>query len=82
MKYENVNDTYNAFHDKYVQIMDKNAPYKTLSKKESKLLLKPWITKSILQSIKIKNNYYKKYIKNKKVFGMKDINTIGIKLIC
>ena len=68
MKYEYVNDMYNAFHDKYVQIIDNNAPYKTLSKKESKLRLKPWISRSILQSIKIKNNYYKKYIKKQESF--------------
>ena len=63
MKYENVNNMYSAFHDKYVEIIDKNAPYKTLSKKESKLKLKPWITKSILQSIKIRDKYQKKYIR-------------------
>ena len=59
---------YNAFHDKYVEIIDKNAPYKTLSKKESKLKLKPWITKSILQSIKIRDKYQKKYIRKHENF--------------
>ena len=68
MKYENVNDMYNAFHDKYVEIIDKNAPYKTLSKKESKLKSKPWITKSILQSIKIRDKYQKKYIRKQENF--------------
>ena len=68
MKYENVNDMYNVFHNKYIEIIDKNAPYKTLSKKESKLKLKPWITKSILQSIKIRDNYQKKYIRKQDSF--------------
>ena len=40
---------YNAFHTTFLQMIDKNAPYKTLSKSEKKLKEKPWITKSILQ---------------------------------
>ena len=68
MKYENVNDIYNAFHNKCIEIIDKNTPYKTLSKKGSKLKLKPWITKSILQSIKIRDNYQKKYIRKQDSF--------------
>ena len=68
MKYENVNNMYNAFHNKYIEIIDKNAPYKTLSKKESKLKLKPWITKGILQSIKTRGNYRKKYIRKQDSF--------------
>ena len=68
MKYKNVNDMYNAFHNKYIEIIDKNAPYKTLSKKGSKLKLKPWITKSILQSIKIRDYYQKKYIRKQDSF--------------
>ena len=71
MKYENVNDMYNAFHNKYMEIIDKNAPYTTLSKKESELKLKPWITKSILQSIKIRDNYQKKYIRKQDSFWYK-----------
>ena len=68
MKCENVNDMYNAFHNKYMEIIDKNAPYRTLSKKESELKLKPWITKSIPQSIKIRDNYQKKYIRKQDSF--------------
>ena len=36
LQYENVNDMYNAFHVKYLEIININAPYKTLSKKERK----------------------------------------------
>ena len=50
-KHNNVNQMFNIYHD----IINKHAPYKTLSKKETKLKFKPWITKSILQSIKKKN---------------------------
>ena len=40
-------------------------PLKQLSKKESKLKIKPWITSAIRTSIKIKNNLYKKFFKTK-----------------
>ena len=43
-------------------------PYITLSRKESKIRQKPWLTKCILGSIKIKNQLYKKYIKKKDTF--------------
>ena len=55
IQYKRTEDMYNAFHTTFLQIIDENAPYKTLSKSERKLKEKPWITKSILQSIKIKN---------------------------
>ena len=34
---------YHKFPEKYLQITDKNIPYKILSKKEAKLKQKPWI---------------------------------------
>ena len=68
LQYENVNDMYNAFHVKYLEIKNINAPYKTLSKKESKQRQKPWVTKSIIQSIKIRTTYYKKYMKKQEMF--------------
>ena len=63
-KHNNVNQMFNIYHD----IINKHAPYKTLSKKETKLKFKPWITKSILQSIKKKNVLYRKFIKIKDKF--------------
>ena len=41
----------NVYQDKLIDIIEKDAPYRTLSRKEQKLRLKPWITKSILNSI-------------------------------
>ena len=35
------NIMYNKFYEKYLQIIDKNTPYKILSKKETKLKQKP-----------------------------------------
>ena len=52
---------YNAFHTAFLQVIDKKSPYKTLSKSER-------ITKSILQSIKIKNKLYNKSIQKQDKF--------------
>ena len=57
-----------AFHEKLLEIIDKNAPFKTLSKREKKLREKPWITKGLLQSIGIKNNLYDRYIRKQDQF--------------
>ena len=59
---------FNVYHDKLLLIINKHAPYKTLSKKETKLKFKPWITKSISKSIKKKNELYRKFIKTKDKF--------------
>ena len=53
-KHNNVNQIFHVYHDKLLLIINKHAPYKTLSKKETELKSKPWITKSILKSIKEK----------------------------
>ena len=59
---------YNAFHTAFLQVIDKKSPYKTLSKSERKVREKPWITKSILQSIKIRNKLYNKSIQKQDKF--------------
>ena len=51
LKYKNADVMFNFYQDKLISIIDKHAPYRTLSRKEQKLRLKPWITKSILNSI-------------------------------
>ena len=59
---------FNIYHDKLLLIINKHVPYKTLSKKETKLKFKLWITKSIFKSIKKKNVHYRKCIKTKDKF--------------
>ena len=49
---------FNVYHDKLLLIINKKAPYKTIFKNKSKLKFKPWITESILQSIKKNNVLY------------------------
>ena len=58
------NDKFNILNENILNIFNQHAPIKILSNKEAKNLLKPWISKGILGSIKIKNKYYSKYMKN------------------
>ena len=67
-KHKTVNGMLNSFHEKLLEIIDKNAPFRTLSKREKKLIEKPWITKGTLQSIRIKNNLYNRYIRKQDQF--------------
>ena len=41
LQYKDCNTMYNKFHEKHLQIIDKNIPYKMLSKKETRLKQKP-----------------------------------------
>ena len=60
-----------------MEVIDKNAPYKTLSKQESRNKQKPWITKSIIKSIKTKTTFIlKSLLKHNRKSGMVDTNTI------
>ena len=53
-----VNKSFTAFYSKLNKLVNKHAPLKPLSKKNLKKLRKPWITKGIRRSIKIKNSLY------------------------
>ena len=44
------------------EVLDIMAPVKKLSKKEASLKVKPWITKCIITSIKVRDKLYKKYM--------------------
>ena len=52
------NDKYNIFHNYVLNVINKHVPLKTMSKKESIGALKPWLSKGILRSIKLKINYF------------------------
>ena len=57
----NFNIVFNDFHDRFTKVLDKNAPFKLLSRKRSKLAHKhkPWISIGILTSIRNKQKMYK-----------------------
>lgn len=59
---------FKSFHSKISSIIKKHIPVKELSRREIKLKSKPWISKALLKSIQIKNNYYKKYLNTKSTY--------------
>ena len=52
------NQSFTTFYKKINCLVNKHAPMKTLSKRRGKILSKPWITKGIRTSIRIKNNLF------------------------
>ena len=61
---KDVNLLFDSFYSKLSSIVDTDLPLKQLSKREIKQMSKLWITRSIKQSLKIKNIFFlKKYIK-------------------
>jgi len=59
---------FDQFYSNISTIVDKHIPLKQLSIREIKQLTKPWITKGLQTSIKIKNRFYKKFIKTKSLY--------------
>ena len=60
---ENVNLIFDSFHDTVPEVIEKPVPLRKLSKRQVRLVAKPWITNGIRASIRIKNNLYKMYSK-------------------
>ena len=56
----------NQLIDRFLQtlneVLDIMAPVKKLSKKEASLRIKPWITKGIITSIKVRDKLYHRYL--------------------
>ena len=51
----NVDKLFSVFYNKLSKTINKHAPLKPISKRQKKVLAKPWITKGIRKSIKVKN---------------------------
>ena len=62
---QNANKLGKNIIDTFTTTLDQLAPIRKLSKKEIKNNNKPWLTQGILNSIKIKNKWLKKFIKSK-----------------
>ncbi len=59
-----LSDMFNKVYTKISDIIDKHLPLKKISRRELMYSTKPWITLAIKASINIKNQLYKKYLKN------------------
>ena len=69
VNFPNVNELHNVFHSKLSAAIDKNVPYKALSKQQQQQKkLKPLSTKIIIKSIKTKNIYFEKFVKRHSEF--------------
>ena len=53
-----VDKLFSTFYNKFNNIINRRAPLKLLSKRKRKQLTKPWITKGLRKSIKIKNSLF------------------------
>ena len=49
---------FNVFYNRLNRVVDKQAPFKTVSRRKSEQMAKPWITKGLLSSIRKKNKLY------------------------
>ena len=47
--------SFTILYNKVNKLLDKHAPYKTLSQRRAKQMQKPWITRGLRKSIKVKN---------------------------
>lgn len=54
----NVDKLFSTFYNKLNQVVNTHAPFKPVSKRKLRRLSKPWITKGIRTSIKIKNRLF------------------------
>ena len=62
---QSFNDAFEAYIQVIHKVIDKHAPLKQMSRKQKKLKSKPWITKSVYESIRLKNIMYKNdYLSN------------------
>ncbi len=66
--YKDIHQITKFYQDQVLAVMNKHAPYVTLTKEEMKWKDKPWITKRIQKLVKEKDHIYNKYIKNNSQF--------------
>ena len=52
---QNPSDLFELFYSKITEVVDRHVPIKQLSRREIKTRSKPWVTKGIRNSIKVKN---------------------------
>ena len=53
-----INSIFSSFYNKFNKLVNKHAPMKKISNRKAKQFSKPWITKGLLKSIRVKNKLY------------------------
>ena len=72
LNHSDANEIYTYFHNQYINVVNKHAPFVMLTNKQLHWKQKPWISKRIQNMISEKENLYKKFIqKNKDIFWYK-----------
>lgn len=71
----NIDTAFSKIYNKLNKLINKHTPLKPLSKRKFKQLSKPWITKGILKSIKIKNALFASGSVGKYKFSRNKITT-------
>ena len=59
------NECYNSFVSEYVRLYNESFPLKTIKLKTKKVMRSPWITQSLLVSIRKKDKLYKQFINSR-----------------
>ena len=60
-----VNENFEKFVSVFTETMNNHAPMRRASRKEKKIKSKPWLSSSLLKSIRKKNQLFQKYLKTK-----------------
>ena len=71
----NPHQSFELFFQKLHQLFNKHCPKKKITKKQQKSLPKPWLTKGILKSIKVKNKTYKQFCKSTDPLKKNELHT-------
>lgn len=61
------NRVFESFNKTFMKVINSHAPLRKLTRRETKLKRRPWITSELLRSIRKKNHLYKKYIRSRRV---------------
>lgn len=57
-----INMSFDSFLDYTTTLFDAHVPLVKITRRESKLFLKPWITKGLLSSMKVRDNLFREYL--------------------
>ena len=60
-----VNENFEKFVSVFTETINNHAPMRRASRKEKKIKSKPWLSSSLLKSIRKKNQLFQKYLKTK-----------------